>query len=113
MTDASTLTLTDHDFVAQVLDAHELDLVDFCAPWVGPCRGLEPAVDRIAADYFGRIKVGRINVVDNRRMPTVFGVLSLPTLLLFKAGRVVDQLVGAALRVQIAAMIERHLPRPA
>lgn len=113
MSNPSTMTLTDHDFVAQVLDVRELVLVDFCAPWVGSCRGLEPAIDRVAVDYLGRIKVGRMDVVDNRRMAMVFGVLSLPTLILFKAGRAVEQLVGAPLRVQIEAMIERHLPRRA
>ncbi|MEW6524778.1 MAG: thioredoxin [Bacillota bacterium] len=90
-----TITLTDKNFGAEVLNADMPVLVDFWAAWCGPCRMIAPTIDELARDYAGRVKVGKLNVDDNGNTAAQYGIMSIPTLLLFKDGKAVDKVVGA------------------
>jgi thioredoxin 1 len=93
---AEPVTVTDASFTRDVLQSDLPVLVDLWAPWCGPCRMIAPAVERIAHDYAGRLKVAKLNVDDNPRTAGQFQVQGIPTLLVFKGGRVIDRIVGAA-----------------
>jgi len=83
-------------------------LVDFWAEWCGPCRLMGPILDKVAVRYKGRARVGKVDVDDNQALAAKYGVLSIPTLLLFKEGRVVEQVVGTTSEENLAKMIDRH-----
>ncbi|MBP3656146.1 MAG: thioredoxin [Clostridia bacterium] len=84
-------------------------LVDFFATWCGPCRMIAPSVEQLAAEYEGRAVVGKVDVDEAPELAQRFGVMSIPTLVVLKGGRVVEQAVGARGKADIAAMIDRHL----
>src|SRR3989338_3168665 len=86
--------LTDQNFKTEVLDSKVPVLVDFWAEWCAPCRMVAPVVEKIANDYQGKLKVGKLNVDDNSNTPQQYGVQGIQTLILFKNGKVVEQLVG-------------------
>lgn len=99
----------DSTFKAQVLEAGEPVLVDFWATWCGPCRAIAPAVEDLAKTYSGKIKVFKLNVDDHQQTAQQFGIRALPTLLVFKGGRVVDQIVGAVGKAKIEESIKKAL----
>lgn len=101
-------TLTDSDFFSTV-GKYPLMLVDFWAPWCAPCRMVSPVVDQLAQEYAGRVAFGRLNVDENQRTAGQFGVQGIPTLMLFKGGKAVDQLVGAYPKNVIDSRIRMHL----
>jgi len=105
----NTLTFTDAAFDTDVLNSSEPVLVDFWAPWCGPCRAMAPTVDALAAEYAGKIKVGKMNTDDNPSTPMRYGIRGIPTLLLFKGGRVVEQRVGALPKSEVVKMISPHV----
>jgi thioredoxin 1 len=109
MAGVNTLTLNDSSFDSDVLNSAVPVLVDFWAEWCGPCRMMEPTIDSIATEYAGKIKVGKLNVDDNGGTAMRYGIRGIPTLLLFKGGRVVEQRVGAVGKSEVQKMLEPHL----
>jgi len=105
----NTLTFTDSSFDKDVLNAEVPVLVDFWAEWCGPCRMMTPTVDAIAADYAGRLKVGKLNVDENGGTAMRYNIRGIPTLLLFKGGRVVEQRVGAMGKGDVQKMVDAHV----
>jgi thioredoxin 1 len=102
-------TLTDANFEQTVNHTNQPILVDFWAEWCGPCRRLAPTVDELANDYNGRIVVAKMNVDENPATPMRFSVRGIPTLLLFKGGQLVEQVVGLADKESLKKMIDRHV----
>ncbi|HVP36452.1 MAG TPA: thioredoxin [Terriglobales bacterium] len=88
--------LTDDNFEQEVINSDLPVLVDFWATWCGPCRMVGPIVDELAKEYAGKLKVGKLNVDSNGKTSIKYGIMSIPSLLFFKKGQVVDQMVGAA-----------------
>jgi len=108
MAGAHTKTFTEANFDAEVLRSEEPVLVDFWAVWCGPCRMVGPVVDQLADEYAGKIKIGKLDVDSNQAVAGRYQVFSIPTLLVFKGGKVVDQIVGAVPKPRIAAVLDRH-----
>jgi len=109
MASQDTLTFTDGAFDQEVLNSDVPVLVDFWAEWCGPCRMMTPTVEALAAEYKGRVKVGKLNVDENNGTAMRYNVRGIPTLLLFKAGKVVDQRVGATGKSDLQKWLEPHL----
>ncbi len=105
----NTLTFTDGTFDTDVLGSEVPVLVDFWAEWCGPCRMMTPTVDAVANDFAGRVKVGKVNVDENNGIAMRYNIRGIPTLLLFKGGKVVEQKVGAVGKPDVVKMIENHL----
>jgi len=101
--------VTDSNFKQEVLDSGIPVLVDFWAPWRGPCRMVAPVVDEIAQQYEGQVKVVKLNTDENPAVASQYGIRSIPTLMIFKGGQRVDMVVGAVPKNNLAATIEKHL----
>ena len=102
-------TFTDGGFEQDVLKSATPVLVDFWAEWCGPCLRMAPTVDALAGDYDGRIVVGKLNVDQNPNTPGNYGIRGIPTLLLFKGGQVVEQIVGLVDKGTVSKAIEKHV----
>ncbi len=102
-------TLTDNNFDQSVIKSGKPVLVDFWAEWCGPCRRLAPTVEELATDYDGRVVVGKLNVDDNPGVAGRFSIRGIPTLLLFKGGQIVEQIVGLADKDTLKKLIEKHV----
>jgi thioredoxin 1 len=101
--------VTDQDFDKTVLQAGKPAFVDFWAPWCGPCRIIGPLVEELAPSYQGRAVITKMNVDDNPEVAQKFGVTSIPTLMMFKDGKLVDRVVGAMPKGELQKFIERNL----
>ena len=93
----------------QIIAGEKPVLVDFWAPWCGPCRMIAPVIEEIAAEFDGKVVVGKVNVDEDPGLAQRYGVMSIPTLIILKGGKVVEQAVGARGKADVAAMLTRHL----
>jgi thioredoxin 1 len=100
---------TDNNFKKEVLDSDLPVLVDFWASWCGPCKMIAPTIDELAKEYADRMKIGKIDVDANPKIATEYGVMSIPTIIFFKNGKVMDQAVGAASKPDLKRKIEENL----
>jgi thioredoxin 1 len=107
MAGADVLNIGDSEFKKEVLESREPVLVDFWATWCAPCRAIAPAVEELASQYKGKVKVAKINIDDNQDTPQQYGVRSIPTLLLFKGGKVVEQIVGAVAKTRLEDALKK------
>ena len=106
---SNTIELTDGNFSDEVEKSDSPVLVDFWAEWCGPCRMVGPVVDEIAGEYEGKAKVGKVNVDNNPEVSVKYGIRSIPALLIFKNGEVVDQIVGAVPKAQIKKQLDAQI----
>ncbi len=106
---AASLAVTSTNFQQQVLESDVPVLVDFWAEWCGPCKAIGPSIEQLATEYAGKAKVFKLDVDSEGDLAQQYGVMSIPALLVFKGGKEIDRMVGAAPKAQIAALIDRAL----
>jgi thioredoxin 1 len=109
MAGADVMNIGDGDFAKEVLQSDQPVLVDFWATWCAPCRAIAPAVEELATQYKGKVKVAKVNIDDNQNTPQQYGIRSIPTLLVFKGGKVVEQIVGAVPKARLEAALQKAL----
>lgn len=105
----NVIEFTDANFEVEVLGADVPVLVDFWATWCAPCRMLAPTIDSLAADFAGKAKIGKVNVDENSTVSAKYGIRSIPTMMIFKGGQMVDQAVGVQSKEALAALITKHI----
>lgn len=106
---STAAAVTDSNFEKEVLESEVPVLVDFWAPWCGPCRMVAPVVEEIATQYTGQVKVVKINTDENPNVASQYGIRSIPTLMIFKGGQRVDLVVGAVPKTTLANTLEKYL----
>ena len=104
----STHHFTDLNFKKEVLESHLPVLVDFWAAWCGPCKMIAPLIDELAKEYAGKMKIGKVDVDSSPKVATEYGIMSIPTIVFFKNGKVMNQLVGAANKSELKRKIEEN-----
>lgn len=109
MTSESLLHVNDKNFSAEVLQSDLPVLVDFWATWCGPCKSIGPVIDELSKEYAGRVKIAKLNVDENPSTPSQYGVRGIPTLILFKGGKILEQVVGAVPKTRLVSMIDKAL----
>jgi len=109
MSNPNIQAVSDDNFEGDILKSDKPVLVDFWAPWCGPCRSVAPIVDDLASQYEGKLKVAKLNVDESSEVAMKYQVTSIPTFILFKEGRVADRMLGAAPRSEFLKFIERNL----
>lgn len=107
MADDKVLHVTDADFAQQILKSDIPALVDFWAPWCGPCKAIGPMINELAGEYAGKVKIVKMNVDENPETPGKYGIRAIPTLIFFKNGEVADQITGAVGKTQLMAMLDK------
>lgn len=106
---SAALQVTDSTFETEVINSETPVLVDFWAPWCGPCRMVAPVVEEIAVQYEGQVKVVKLNTDENPNVASKYGIRSIPTLMIFKGGQRVDMVVGAVPKTTLANTLEKYL----
>jgi thioredoxin 1 len=109
MSDDKVIHLKDDTFKADVLQSDLPCLVDFWAPWCGPCKAIGPMISDLAAQYEGKVKIAKMNVDESPATPGKYGIRAIPTLILFKGGEVLEQVTGAVGKTQLVAMLDKAL----
>jgi thioredoxin 1 len=107
MSSPNIITLTAENFDQEVLKSGTPVLVDFWAEWCGPCKMVAPILDELASEYDGKVKIGKVNIDDHQSLASEYGIRAIPTLLLFKAGQVADQIVGLRSKRDFKAKLDR------
>ncbi|MFH1091523.1 MAG: thioredoxin [Pseudomonadota bacterium] len=110
MASDNLLHVNDTEFEETVLKSDKPVLVDFWAPWCGPCKAIGPTVEELADEYAGRIVVGKMNVDENPKTPSKYGIRAIPTLMVFKGGQLAEQITGAVGKAQIVQALDKVLP---
>ncbi|MBH1989285.1 MAG: thioredoxin [Myxococcaceae bacterium] len=105
----NVLTVTDSNFSTEVLKSEQPFLLDFWATWCGPCLAIAPHVEALANEYAGSVRVGKLDVDQNNQTASQYGIRSIPTLILFKQGQPVDQIIGGVSKVALEAMVKKHV----
>ncbi len=106
---SNAIAVNDQNFKTEVLDSPVPVLVDFWAPWCGPCRAVSPTIDAISAEFAGKLKVVKINTDECMDVPVNYNVRSIPMIMLFKGGQQVDSLMGNRPKADFVSMVQRHL----
>jgi thioredoxin 1 len=101
--------VTDSDFEQEILKSEKPALVDFWAPWCGPCQRIAPIIEELATEYKDKVKVAKINVDESRKVATDLGVMSIPTLMLFKGGKVIDKVIGLVPKDRLKEIVNKAL----
>jgi len=105
----NTLVLTDANFETEVLASDKPVLVDFWAPWCGPCKMIAPTIDAVANDYSGKVRVGKVNTDDNPKTASAYSISAIPTVLVFKGGQVVDRFVGVVNKDKLVTSLNTQI----
>ena len=109
MASDKVISISDNEFDTKVLEGNLPCLVDFWAPWCGPCKAIGPVIDELADEFAGKVQIAKMNVDDNPATPGKYGIRAIPTLILFKKGEVVDQITGAVGKTQLHDLINKAL----
>jgi len=104
-----TLQFTDSNFESDVLKSDKVTMVDFWAEWCGPCKAIGPLVEQLSKEYEGKANIGKMDVDANSNVPMQYGIRSIPTILFFKGGQLVDKTVGAVPKATLEATLKKHL----
>ena len=101
------LEIDDGNFEAEVLQSEKPVLVDFWAPWCGPCKAIGPVIEELAGEYAGKVQITKMNVDDNPTTPGKYSIRAIPTLIVFKGGEIVDQVTGAVGKTQLVTLLNK------
>lgn len=109
MENGKVITLTSANFDQEVINSSQAVLVDFWAPWCGPCRAVGPLIDELAEEYDGKAKIAKLNVDDEGELAAKYKIMSIPTIMIFKKGEVVEKLLGARSKSELSELIDKHM----
>ena len=103
------LEFTNENFQQEVIESDKPVLVDFWAVWCGPCKMLTPTIEQLSSEYEGKVKVGKVNVDENQELAAQYGIMSIPTIMIFKGGQVVEQFIGVQPKTVYAEALNKHI----